>query len=126
MTKPSAPKPVWLDAPEDHDYPAAESYLSLVFPPDEVGALIAALRAAPVIEYKAKDIFRASGLSLLGVSNGHVEKDRDKIKDGKPLSPLLLVRDRRNGRLVVADGYHRMCAVYSLDEDAAIPCRIAG
>ena len=27
--------------------------------------------------------------------------------------------------LTVADGYHRICASYHLDEDADIPCRIA-
>jgi hypothetical protein len=26
--------------------------------------------------------------------------------------------------LIVADGYHRICASYHLDEDADIPCRI--
>jgi hypothetical protein len=117
-------KPVWLDVPEDHDYPAAESYLGLVFAPDEVTKLVAALRAASITEFKAKDIFRASGLSLLGVSNGHVDRDRKKIDDGKELSPLLLVRDRRNRKIIIADGYHRLCAVYSLDEDATIPCQV--
>jgi hypothetical protein len=29
-----------------------------------------------MMKFAAKDIFRASGLSLLGVSNSHVEKDR--------------------------------------------------
>jgi hypothetical protein len=53
-----------------------------------------------------------------------VEKDQKKIKEGAPLSPLLLVRDGQNGRLVIADGYHRLCAVYSVDEDAWIPCKI--
>jgi len=33
------------------------------------------LKRAKITEYAAKDIFRASGLSLLGVSNSHVEKD---------------------------------------------------
>ncbi len=28
------------------------------------------------------------------------------------------------GRLIIADGYHRLCAVYKFDEDAMIPCRI--
>jgi len=28
------------------------------------------------------------------------------------------------GRVIVADGYHRLCAVYSYDEDAVIPCKI--
>jgi len=26
--------------------------------------------------------------------------------------------------VIIADGYHRMCAVYSFDEDALIPCKI--
>ena len=73
----------------------------------------------------AKDIFRTSGLSLLGVSNSQVEKDRGKIEAGNELSPLLLIRDALRGRVIIADGYHRLCAVYSFDEDAVIPCKIA-
>ncbi len=42
----------------------------------------------------------------------------------KKLSPLLLVRDSRTGRVIIADGYHRIRAAYSLDEDASIPCKI--
>jgi hypothetical protein len=114
----------WLEEPEEHDYPAAESYLSLVFDSETAAKLIQKLRREPVSNFKAKDIFRASGLSLLGVSNSHVEKDRKKIAAGKSLSPLLLVRDRENGRVIIADGYHRMCSVYSFDEDAVIPCKI--
>jgi hypothetical protein len=82
------------------------------------------LKRAPVTAFKAKDIFRASGLSLLGVSNHHVERDRRKILGGKKLSPLLLVRDTVHGKLIIADGYHRLCAVYQFDEDAWIPCKI--
>ena len=63
-------------------------------------------------------------LSLLGVSNSHVEKDRKKIHDGRKLSPLLLVRASTTGTVIIADGYHRLCAVYSVDEDATIPCKI--
>jgi hypothetical protein len=117
-------KLLWLDQPEEHNYPAAESYLSLIFAPNEVAKLVQALRAASISNFKAKDIFRASGLSLLGVSNGHVDRDRKKIDDGKELSPLLLVRDRRNRKVIIADGYHRLCAVYSFDEDATIPCQV--
>jgi hypothetical protein len=72
----------------------------------------------------AKDIFRASRLSLLGVSILHVEKDRKKIKKGVALSPLLLVRDEPTGTSVIADGYHRLCAIYEFDEDAWIRCKI--
>ena len=110
----------WRASPEEHDYPAALSYLSLVR--DDAAQLVQKLRSAPLSSFKAKDIFRASGLSLLGVSNAHVEKDRKKIQEGKELSPLLLVRDAAHGKVVIADGYHRLCAVYSVDEDAEIPC----
>jgi len=120
------PEIKWLDNPEDKDYPAAESYLSLIYPAKTVDGFVAELRQAPISEFKAKDIFRASGLSLLGVSNSHVENDRKKIQAGKALSPLLLVRDEPNGKVVIADGYHRLCSVYSLDEDAVIPCKIVG
>ena len=114
----------WLSKPEEHDYPAAISYLSLLYNNSTAAGYVARLKQAPVTQFKAKDIFRASGLSLLGVSNSHVKKDRKKIKVGAPLSPLLLVRDTANGKVVIADGYHRLCAVYSYDEDAVIPCKI--
>ncbi len=114
----------WLDEPEEHNYPAAESYLDLIFEPAAAAEYAKQLKRARVSKFKAKDIFRASALSLLGVSNGHVEKDRRKIRDGKALSPILLVRDKAHGRVIIADGYHRMCAVYSIDEDALIPCKI--
>ena len=116
---------LWLDAPEPHNYPAALSYLHLIYDERTAAAMVRRLRSARITAFKSKDIFRASGLSLLGVSNSHVEKDRAKIKKGNRLSPLLLVRDAALGKVVVADGYHRLCAVYSFDEDALVPCKIA-
>ena len=114
----------WLDAPQEHDYPAARSYLSLMFEPQAAKDMAEALERAEMSEFAAKDIFRSSGLSLLGVSNSHVEKDRASIVRREKLSPLLMVRDRANGKVIIADGYHRLCAVYSFDEDAKIPCKI--
>ena len=114
----------WLSEPEAHDYPAAASYLSLLHDPKTVAGLVEKLKSAAPVQFKAKDIFRASGLSLLGISNSHVEKDRRKISAGVKLSPLLLVRDADKKNVVIADGYHRLCATYSLDEDALIPCKI--
>ncbi len=114
----------WLEIPEEHNYPAAESYLSLIHDAQTAASLIQKLKQAPVSSFKAKDIFRASGMSLLGISNSHVEKDRKKILAGHALSPLLLVRDKTNGKVVIADGYHRMCSVYGFDEDTVIPCKI--
>jgi hypothetical protein len=115
----------WLAAPVEKDYAAAQSYLSLTFEDADVRRLLLALRAAPVTSFAAKDIFRASGLSLLGVSNAQVDKFRRKISQGDPLSPLLLVRVPGLAKVIVADGYHRLCAVYSVEEDGPIPCQIA-
>ena len=115
----------WLRHPEKQDYPAALSYLSLLYDPRKAAACVRRLKRAAATEFKAKDIFRASGLSLLGISNRHVEKDRLKIQAGKEVSPLLLIRDSAHGKVIIADGYHRLCAVYSFDEDAVIPCKIA-
>src|SRR6266566_4877881 len=116
---------LWLGEPEEHNYPAAQSYLRLLFDEPTADAFVSKLRNAPISQFKAKDIFRASGLSLLGISNAHVEKDRQKIESQKALSPLLLVRDAARGTLIIADGYHRLCAIYSYDEDAVVPCKIA-
>jgi hypothetical protein len=113
----------WLNQPEEQDYPAALSYLSLIYNPQSAAGYVKKLKGAATSQFKAKDIFRASGLSLLGISNAHVEKDRQKIKSGRKLSPLLLVRDSVNGKVIIADGYHRLCAVYAFDEDALIPCK---
>jgi hypothetical protein len=51
----------------------------------------------------------------------HVKTDMLKVKKGKKLSPILLVRD---GKLIVADGYHRLCSIYYLSEDLEVPCRV--
>lgn len=114
----------WLEQPEDHNYPPAESYLTLIYSEKDLTKFISELRNAEITSFKAKDIFRASELSLLGVSNGHIKKNVKKIKEGKALSPILLVRDTKNGRVIIADGYHRLCTVYRIDEDAVIPCKI--
>ena len=114
----------WLDVPEDHDYPAAVSYLSLIYENKVAETFADQLRSIGITNYKAKDLFRASNLSLLGISNYHVRKDTRKIKTGISVSPLLLVRDKANGNVIIADGYHRLCAVYRFDEDALIPCKI--
>ncbi len=117
----------WKSEPEDHDYPAAASYLSLLLPQPSVDALVAELRAAPIGHWKAKDLLRASGLGLLPTDNPHVSSDLKKVKEGDKLSPVLLVRGSldRSAPLQIADGHHRICASYHLDEDADIPCRMA-
>jgi len=61
----------WLGKPQKHDYPAAQSYLSLTLDPKVAKDLADRLERAEMTEYAVKNIFRASGLSLLGISNSH-------------------------------------------------------
>ena len=114
----------WLSEPEANNYPAALSYLCLIYDVHMANNYVNNLKKAIVSEFKAKDIFRASNLSLLGISNLHIKKNQQKIQSGDQLSPLLLVRDSINGKVIVADGYHRLCAIYAHNEDAIIPCKI--
>ena len=88
MAKPRLTNIKWRPDVGEQDYPAAESYLSLLDGKKRVAGILRDFRKARIVEFKAKDIFRASQLSVLGVSNSHVEKDRAKIRKGTPLSPL--------------------------------------
>ncbi len=117
----------WKAEPEDHDFPAASDYLSLLCPEAVSASIVDQLRLAETVTRKAKDLMRASRLPLLPEGDPHVAKDLGRVAKGELLSPVLLVRgDATAGRsLIVADGYHRICAGYHLDEDADIPCRIA-
>jgi hypothetical protein len=117
----------WEDDPEDHDYPAATAYLSLLLSEAATAEVVRGLQAATTVQRKAKDILRASGLALLPKDNTHVAADLDKVSKGKSLSPILLVRGDACTAvpLQVADGYHRVCASYHLDENSNVPCRIA-
>lgn len=116
----------WKAEPDEHDYPAAGDYLSLLLPGADVRELVDALQGAPLVHRKAKDLLRASRLALLAVENFHVAEDLTKVRHGERLSPVLLVRGdlKADVALTVADGYHRICASYHLSENADIPCRL--
>ena len=112
----------WKDEPEEQDFPSAQRYLSLLVEPQRAKRLTRGLKQSSKLEhFMAQDILRASGLPLLPADDHEVAKDLHKVKSGEKLSPILLVRGTP---LWVADGYHRVCASYHLDEDAEIPSRM--
>lgn len=112
----------WKDKPEVQDFPAAESYLSLLVGKVDAAKLARALRKQKTLShFAAKDILRASGLPLLSPDDSEVAADLEKVKAGTRLSPVLLVQ---GAPLVVADGYHRICSSYHIDEKSLVPCRI--
>ncbi len=117
----------WKKVPDEHDYPAAADYLEMLAEPEVVDTVVQELRDAPLTHKKAKDLLRAAQLDALPTSNPYVRRDLQKIVAGKALSPILVVRGdfRRNVPMVIADGYHRVCAIYYTDENIAIPVKIA-
>ena len=117
----------WQDDPEEHDYPAAAAYLSMLAAGAVVDELVERLRAAVPARFAAKDVLRAAGLPLLPPDNPHVAADLKKIRSGRALSPVLLVRGNlaTGVPLQIADGYHRVCASYHTDENTVVRCRLA-
>ena len=117
---------LWGETPDEHDYPAAADYLALLAPAAQISEIVAALKQAPIVHKKAKDLLRASCLALLPKDDPHVQRDLKKIKKGTTLSPILVVRGELNTGVAmqIADGYHRVCASYYTDENTDIPVRI--
>jgi len=87
----------------------------------ESGGQIEALKGRGICP---KDILRAANVRLLPMTDSDVKRDRQLINDKKALSAVLLYRDPALRKLIIVDGYHRLCAVYSFDEQAMIPCQI--
>ena len=111
----------WLERPTAKEWLAANVYLGLLghgkLPPTDLNRLT-------IHKLKAKDILRASGLQLLRESNEKVESKIEKIEDGKRLAPIILVVTEPGKPLIIADGYHRICALYYVDKEVEIPCVI--
>jgi hypothetical protein len=96
----------------------------LVLAPSSLSEVIAALHAAPVGRWVAKNILRGAGLPpLRPKESAEVAEQLKKIKGGVPISPILLVGGIRD-YLVIGDGYHRASAAYRVDEDALVPGRL--
>ena len=117
----------WSETEEYADFDAAFKYLSLLCSDRKAHALVKRLRGSKPLDHAAKDMLRAAQLPLLPRDNPHVDEGLKRIQKAKPLAPVLLIRgDIGNGLpLIVADGYHRICAVVYFDESAPVRCRIA-
>jgi hypothetical protein len=116
----------WRTKPQAKDFAAAAAYLRLILPERDTATIVAKLKRAKTIKQLPKDIERASGLPLLSDDDPEIANKLKKLKKGDPLSPILLIRGNvsRGMRLTIADGYHRVCAAYLVDQEADIPCRL--
>jgi hypothetical protein len=130
MAKPKAPKPElgtaairWREDVAEHDYAAAQAYLSLKLDEHWAATVVAELRKAKVTKRRANDILRAAGLEPAPLEDPGVIKDLIKIIEGKDLSPVLVVSGA--GRADIADGFHRVSLVYRIDPFGEVPLRLA-
>jgi hypothetical protein len=113
----------WANEVANHDYAAAEAYLSIKLADDKVAKIVGRLRDAPLTKRRANDILRASGLTAAPFDDPGVIKDLIKVVEGKPLSPVLVISGKRQAD--IADGYHRVSLVYRIDPYAVVPLKLA-
>jgi hypothetical protein len=113
----------WEDHVAEHDYAAADAYLSLKLTAAATGRAVALLRKAELTKRRANDILRASGLDPAPLDDPGVVKDLVKVIEGKRLSPVLVLGG--GGRTDIADGYHRVSLVYRLDPYGTVPLKLA-
>lgn len=113
----------WLEDVAEKDYAAALSYLTLKLNLERAEQCVHDLRETELQEFRANDILRAAGLTPAPRDDPAVKKNLHKIGIGVELSPILLVNLEVG--VDVADGYHRVSAVYYEDPDTYIPGRLA-
>ena len=112
----------WAPDVADHDYAAAEAYLSLKLPDDAVTKAVKRLRNATLTTRRANDILRAAGLAPAPLDDPGVMKDLIKAIEGKQLSPVLVLSAKK--RADIADGFHRVSLVYRLDPYGEVPLKL--
>ena len=113
----------WLDDVAEHDYAAAEAYLSIKLDEPVVAKAIGRLRKAPLTTRRANDILRAAGLTPAPLDDPGVMKDLIKVIERTRLSPVLVISDGTSAD--IADGYHRVSLVYRIDPYGEVPLKIA-
>jgi len=113
----------WLDDVADHDYDAAEAYLSLKLDSEAVHKTVKRLRKASLTKRRANDILRAAGLTAAPLDDPGVLKDLIKVIEGRHLSPVLVVGADTGAD--IADGYHRISLVYRIDPYGEVPLKLA-
>lgn len=113
----------WAADVAEHDYAAAEAYLSLKLGGDAVAKAVKRLRASKLTTRRANDILRAAGLTPVRLDDPGVLKDLIKLIEGKALSPVLVLAGKKGAE--IADGFHRVSLVYQLDPDADVPLKLA-
>jgi hypothetical protein len=113
----------WAAEVAEHDYAAAEAYLSLKLGDSAVAEAVKSLRKATLTSRRANDILRAAGLTAAPLDDPGVMKDLIKAIEGERLSPVLVLGAKKGAD--IADGFHRVSLVYRLDPYTEVPLKLA-
>ena len=124
--KPQPRQVQWLEDASDEDYSAAAHYLSLLDVQKNVDKAVVEMRSATITEFKATDLLRAAQLTVPKIDDRPSREQMKKIKNGEPISPVLLMRASALKKVIIADGFHRICAAYRIDPDVVLRCKLAG
>ena len=112
----------WEDDVAEHDYAAAQAYLSLKLTAAATDKVVTRLRKAELTTRRANDILRASGLTAAPLDDPGVVRDLIKVIEGQPLSPILVVGGAAGTD--IADGFHRVSLVYRIDPRGDVPLKL--
>ena len=124
--RPQQPLIAWQDDAPESDYQSAAHFLALLDNREHIDTLLADLRVAPIVEYKAIDLLRAAQLIVPKQDDLPTREQLRQIRDGEPIAPILLVRVEALKKVIVADGFHRICAAYRTDPDVMLHCKLVG
>ncbi len=113
----------WREDVAEHDYAAAEAYLSLQLDERRLAQVVAGLRKAKLTSRRANDVLRAAGLSPAPLDDPGVVKDLIKVIEGEELSPVLVISSHETAD--IADGFHRVSLVYRIDPYGEVPLKLA-
>jgi hypothetical protein len=113
----------WHTDVADHDYAAAQAYLSLKLDEAAAAKAVDQLRQAKLTSRRVNDILRAAGLTPAALDDPGVVKDLIKVIEGKELSPILAVIGPQWAD--IADGFHRVSLVYRVDPYGEVPLKLA-
>lgn len=113
----------WRNDVAEHDYAAAQAYLSISLDAPQASRLVAQLQKAELTTRRANDILRATGLSPAPLDDPGVIKDLVKVIEGEKLSPVLVISGAKHAD--IADGFHRVSLVYRIDPYGRVPLRMA-
>jgi hypothetical protein len=108
----------WTSYPKESNFLAAMSYLTLLLGGKKAEQYVKDLRMRTVERFAAKDVLRASRTQPLAETVEHVKTNLSKMAKGEEISPVLLCRHK--GHLIIADGTHRISAIWHTEEDMMV------